>query len=155
MGLREAGADGGGLVGPTAERLGGWGAYAGRLDGCLCLRLAPPAMRWEHWRGRAGSGVGSALAADLTLWVGEGLAARGLPVSLAGPLLEVAMRHLLDRVQMAHVEDWDTVLRYASALSDADFEDYVSSLTGTAFLRPAEGAAPSPQAPLVRSRGVR
>ena len=155
LGLREAGADGGGLVGPTAERLGGWGAYAGRLDGCLCLRLAPPAMRWEHWRGRAGSGVGSALAADLTLWVGEGLAARGLPVSLAGPLLEVAMRHLLDRVQMAHVEDWDTVLRYASALSDADFEDYVSSLTGTAFLRPAEGAAPSPQAPLVRSRGVR
>ena len=155
LGLRESSAGGDGAnTGLAVERLGGWGAYAGRIDGCLCLRLAPPRMRWEHWRGRAGSGLGSALAADLTLWVGEGLAARGLPVSLSGPVLEVAMRHLLDRVQPSHVEDWDTVLRYASTLRDADFEDYVSSLTGTQFLRPAEGLPPSDQAAVVRVQRV-
>ncbi len=154
LGLREAGAGGDGSTGMAVERLGGWGAYAGRIDGCLCVRLAPPRMRWEHWRGRAGSGLGSALAADLTLWVGEGLAARGLPVSLSGPVLEVAMRHMLDRVQPSHVEDWDTVLRYASTLRDADFEDYVSSLTGTEFLRPAEGPTPSRPAEAGRVRRV-
>ena len=91
LGLPQAGA-GDGDSSRAAERLSGWGAYAGRIDGCLCLRLAPPQMRWENWRGRAGSGLVAALAADLTLWVGEGLAVRGLPVSLSGPVLEVAMR---------------------------------------------------------------
>ena len=144
VGLQEAGA-GNGDSGRAAERLAGWGAYAGRIDGCLCLRLAPPQMRWENWRGRAGSGLVAALAADLTLWVGEGLALRGLPVSLAGPVLEVAMRHMLDRVRPTHVQDWSTVLRYPSTLREADFEDYVSSLTGTDFLRPGGDPAPSAQ----------
>ena len=130
--------DSGGDAGSVAERLSDWGAYAGRLDGCLCLRLAPPRLRWENWRGRAGSGLVAALAPDLTLWVGKGFAARGLPVSLSGPVLEVAMRYMLDRVQPAHLEDWNTVLRYPSTLRDADFEDYVSSLTGMAVLRPAD-----------------
>ena len=143
LGLREMGADNGDSVG-AAERLSGWGAYAGRIDGCLCLRLAPPQMRWENWRGRAGSGLVAALAADLTLWVGEGLAVHGLPVSLSGPVLEVAMRHMLDRVRPTHVQDWGTVLRYPSTLRQADFEDYVSSLTGTDFLRP--GGDPTPAA---------
>ncbi len=144
LGLEETGAgDSDGGRGAAAERLGGWGAYSGRLDGCLCLRLAPPRLKWENLRGRAGTGLMAALAPDLTLWVGEGFARHGLPVPLAGPVLEVAMRYMLDRVQPAHVEDWNTVLRYPSALRDADFEDYVSSLTGTAVLRPAELSAPS------------
>ena len=141
LGLQEAG--GNADSGQVAERLSGWGAYAGRIDGCLCLRLLPPKMRWENWRGRAGSGLVAALAADLTLWVAEGLAVRGLPVSLSGPVLEVAMRHMLDRVRPTHVQDWGTVLRYPSTLSTADFEDYVSSLTGTDFLRPGGDPAPS------------
>ncbi len=144
LGLQEAGADDGDSS-RAAERLSGWGAFAGRIDGCLCLRLAPPQMRWENWRGRAGSGLVAALAADLTLWVGEGLAVRGLPVSLSGPVLEVAMRHMLDRVRPTHVQDWSTVLRYPSTLTEADFEDYVSSLTGTDFLRPGGDPALSAQ----------
>ena len=85
LGLQEVGGNADSVQ--VAERLSGWGAYAGRIDGCLCLRLAPPQMRWENWRGRAGSGLVAALAADLTLWVGEGLAVRGLPVIAlrAGP----------------------------------------------------------------------
>lgn len=144
LGLQEAGTGNGDSI-RAAERLSGWGAYAGRIDGCLCLRLAPPQMRWENWRGRAGSGLVASLASDLTLWVGEGLAVRGLPVSLSGPVLEVAMRHMLDRVRPTHVQDWGTVLRYPSTLSAADFEDYVSSLTGTDFLRPGGDPAPSPR----------
>lgn len=142
LGQQEAGSGNGDSI-RAAERLSGWGAYAGRIDGCLCLRLAPPQMRWENWRGRAGSGLVAALAADLTLWVAEGLAVRDLPVSLSGPVLEVAMRHMLDQVRPTHVQDWGTVLRYPSTLREADFEDYVSSLTGTDFLRPGGDAAPS------------
>ena len=48
-----------------------------------------------------------------------------------------------DRVRPTHVQDWGTVLRYPSTLSAADFEDYVSSLTGTDFLRPGGDPAPS------------
>ena len=154
LGLQEAGT-GNGDSGRAAERLSGWGAYAGRIDGCLCLRLAPPQMRWENWRGRAGSGLVAALAADLTLWVGEGLAVRGLPVSLSGPVLEVAMRHMLDRVRPTHVQDWGTVLRYPSTLRGADFEDYVSSLTGTDFLRPGGDPAPSAQDDMLRLQRIR
>ena len=146
--------DSGGDGGSAAERLSGWGAYAGRLDGCLCLRLAPPRLKWENWRGRAGSGLVAALAPDLTLWVAERFAARELPVSLSGPVLEVAMRYMLDRVQPAHVEDWNTVLRYPTTLRDADFEDYVSSLTGTDVLLPADLPAPARPAAAVRARRV-
>ena len=153
LGLSEAGSGNGDTV-QAAERLSGWGAYAGRIDGCLCLRLAPPQMRWENWRGRAGSGLVAALAADLTLWVAEGLAVRGLPVSLSGPVLEVAMRHMLDRVRPTHVQDWGTVLRYPSTLSAADFEDYVSSLTGTDFLRPGGDPGPVRQDEAVRSQRI-
>ena len=128
----------------AAERFRGWGGYSGPMDGCLCLRLAPPAMSWENWRGRAGSGLVSAMAADLPLWVAEQLAVHRLPVSLAGALLEIAMRHLLDRVEPSHIDDWNTVLRYPSTLSAADFEDYVSALTGTDLLRPAADPRPSP-----------
>lgn len=150
LGLQEAGGNADSVQ--VAERLSGWGAYAGRIDGCLCLRLLPPQMRWENWRGRAGSGLVAALAADLTLWVGEGLAVRDLPVSLSGPVLEVAMRHMLDRVRPTHVQDWGTVLRYPSTLSAADFEDYVSSLTGTDFLRPGGDPAPPRADEAVRQR---
>ncbi len=153
LGLQEAGAENGDSI-RAAERLSGWGAYAGRIDGCLCLRLAPPQMRWENWRGRAGSGLVAALAADLTLWVAEGLAVRGLPVSLSGPVLEVAMRHMLDRVRPTHVQDWGTVLRYPSTLTEADFEDYVSSLTGTDFLRPGGDPAPWRQGDAVRTQRI-
>ncbi|MDE2660837.1 MAG: hypothetical protein OXI45_11585 [Acidobacteriota bacterium] len=151
LGLQEAGSGNADSI-RAAERLSGWGAYAGRIDGCLCLRLAPPQMRWENWRGRAGSGLVAALAADLTLWVGEGLAVRDLPASLSGPVLEVAMRHMLDRVRPTHVQDWGTVLRYPSTLREADFEDYVSSLTGTDFLRPGGDPAPSRPGEAVRLR---
>ena len=154
LGLSEAGSENGDSV-QAAERLSGWGAYAGRIDGCLCLRLAPPQMRWENWRGRAGSGLVAALAADLALWVAEGLSVRGLPVSLSGPVLEVAMRHMLDRVRPTHVQDWGTVLRYPSTLSATDFEDYVSSLTGTDFLRPGGDPAPSARDEAGRVQRVR
>ena len=156
VGFREAEADGDGSdPGKVAERLRGWGAHGGPIDGCLCLRLAPPQLPWESWRGRAGRGLVSAVAADLPLWVAEGLATHGLPVSLAGSVLEVAMRHMLDRVQPSHVEDWNTVLRYPSTLRDTDFEDYVSSLTGTAFLRPADDLSPLGQPAAVRGRRLR
>ena len=124
-------------VSETVERLRGWGAYSGPVDGCLCLAFTSSRMQWENRRGRTGSGLVAAMASDLLLWVAEGLSTRGLPLAIAGPVLEVAMRHLLDRVRPLHADDWDAVLRYPSTLTAADFDDYVSSLTGTDVLRPA------------------
>lgn len=144
LGRHETGAPGRGSVSDTVEGLRGWGAYAGPLTGCLCLSLAPPQAQWEHWRGRTGSGLAATMASDLPLWVAEGLSTRELPTAIAGSVLEVAMRHLLDRVRPLHADDWDTVLRYPSTLTAADFDDYVSSLTGTDVLRPADDPSISP-----------
>ena len=144
LGWQETGIPGRGSVSDTVERLRGWGAYSGPLNGCLCLSLVAPQAQWENWRGRAGGGLVATLASDLSLWVAEGLYTRGLPTTLAGAVLEVAMRHLLDRVRPLHPDDWDTVLRYPSTLTAADFDDYVSSLTGTDVLRPAEDPSVSP-----------
>lgn len=131
-------------VSETVERLRGWGAYSGPVDGCLCLAFTSSRMQWENRRGRTGSGLVAAMASDLLLWVAEGLSTRGLPLAIAGPVLEVAMRHLLDRVRPLHADDWDAVLRYPSTLTAADFDDYVSSLTGTDVLRPAGDPRLSP-----------
>ena len=144
LGRQETGGPDRASVSDTVEVLRGWGAYAGPLTGCFCLSLASPQAQWENWRGRVGSGLAATVASDLPLWVAEGLSNRGLPPAIAGSVLEVAMRHLLDRVRPLHADDWDTVLRHPSTLTAADFDDYVSSLTGTDVLRPADDPSISP-----------
>ena len=118
-----------------------WGAPAWPVTGCLCLD-APPAGSWEHWIGVPGSGIGPTLTSDLTVWVAAGLGARGLPPTIAGEVLQVAMRHLLDRVRAKHPDDWTAVARYPSMLAPADLDDFVSALTGTDILMPAGDALP-------------
>ena len=113
-----------------------WGAPAWPVTGCLCLE-SPPAGSWEHWIGAPGSGIGPTLTPDLLVWVAAGLGARGLPPSIGGDVLQVAMRHLLDRVRARHPDDWTTVARYPSTLAPADLDDFVSALTGTGILMPA------------------
>ena len=68
--------------------------------------------------------------ARLGLWVAAGLGARGLPAAIAGDVLQVTLRNLLDRVRAAHPDDWAAVGRYPSTLTAADFDDFVSTLTG-------------------------
>ena len=114
-----------------------WGAASFPSNGCLCLSV-PAREAWEHWMGRPGSGLAPTVFPDLSLWVAEGLAARQLPVELAGDLLQVAVRHFIDRVRPQHPDDWDTVLRYPARLTMADFDEYVSSLTGGGPLKPGE-----------------
>ena len=116
--------------------LRGWGAPAWPVTGCLCLDT-PPARSWEHWTGVPGSGIGPTLTPDLAVWVAAGLGERGLPATIAGDVLQVAMRHLLDRVRARHPDDWLAVARYASTLAPVDLDDFVSTLTGTGILRPA------------------
>ena len=116
--------------------LGGWGAPAWPVTGCLCLET-PPAGSWEHWTGVPGSGIGPTLTPDLAVWVAAGLGERGLPATISGEVMQVAMRHLLDRVRARHPDDWPAVARYPSTLAPADLDDFVSALTGTGILRPA------------------
>ena len=118
--------------------LRGWGAPAWPVTGCLCLDT-PPARSWEHWIGAPGSGIGPTLTPDLAVWVAAGLGERGLPATISGEVMQVAMRHLLDRVRARHPDDWPAVARYPSTLAPADLDDFVSALTGTGILRPATG----------------
>ena len=127
-------------AGPT---MGTWGAASLPADGCLCVSIPSP-RPWEAWLGRPGSGMVSSMFADLSLWVAEGLAARRLPADLAGDVLQVAVRHFIDRVRPLHPDDWDTVLRYPSTLTMFDFDEYVSSLTGGVSLQPVPDAAGTP-----------
>ena len=120
--------------------LGGWGAPAWPVTGCLCLNT-PPAGSWEHWIGVPGSGIGPTRTPDLAVWVAAGLGARGLPPTIAGEVLQVAMRHLLDRVRARHPDDWTAVARYPSTLAPADLDDFVSALTGSGILLPADDAS--------------
>lgn len=124
--------------------LRGWGAPAWPATGCLCLDT-PPAGSWEHWTGVPGSGIGPTLTPDLAVWVAAGLGERGLPAAIAGDVLRVVMRHLLDRVRVRHPDDWRAVARYPSTLTPADLDDFVSSLTGTGILRPAATDTSSPE----------
>ena len=116
--------------------LRGWGAPAWPVTGCLCLET-PSAGSWEHWTGVPGSGIGPTLTPDLAVWVAAGLGERGLPAAISAEVMQVAMRHLLDRVRARHPDDWPTVARYPSTLAPADLDDFVSALTGTGILRPA------------------
>ena len=118
--------------------LRGWGAPAWSVTGCLCLKT-PPAGSWEHWTGVPGSGIGPTLTPDLAVWVAAGLGDRGLPATISGEVMQIAMRHLLDRVRARHPDDWPAVARYPSTLAPADFDDFVSALMGTGILRPATG----------------
>ena len=118
--------------------LRGWGAPAWPVTGCLCLET-PPAGSWEHWTGVPGSGIGPTLTPDLAVWVAAGLGERGLPATISGEVMQVAMRHLLDRVRARHPDDWPAVARHPSTLAPADLDDFVSTLTGTGILRPATG----------------
>ena len=118
-----------------------WGAAAFPANGCLCLSVSA-GQPWENWRGRAGSGLVPSVFPDLSLWVAEGLAARQLPVELAGEILRVAVRHFVDRVRPQFPDDWDTVLRYPAKLTLVDFDEYVSSLTGAGALKPMQSPSP-------------
>ena len=121
--------------------LRGRGAPAWPVTGCLCLET-PPVGSWGHWIGVPGSGIGPTLTPDLAVWVTAGLGARGLPATIAGEVLQVALRHLLDRARARHPDDWTAVARHPSTLTPADLEDDVSTLTGTGILRPATDAPP-------------
>ncbi len=134
------GADDGGDAIAGAE-LDSWGAASFPANGCLCLSVST-GQTWETWMGRPGSGLVPSVFPDLGLWVAEGLAARQLPVDLAGDVLRVAVRHFVDRVRPQFSDDWDTVLRYPARLTMIDFDEYVSSLTGAGPLRPAENPSP-------------
>ena len=139
LGWQETGIPGRGSVSDTIERPARLGCVFRAAEWLSVPVARGAADAVGELAGRAGSGLVLTLASDLSLWVAEGLYTRGLPATLASAILEVALRHLLDRVRPLHADDWDTVLRYPSTLSATDFGDYLSALTGTDVLRPARG----------------
>jgi hypothetical protein len=122
-------------------RLGGgspapvWGAAAGPLDGCFCLRM-PDATAWEEYTGRASTGQLGTQLADVTLRTAEALAARHLPSLLTRDVAAFAMQDVLDLARPAYFDDWLSVAFAARDLKDDRFDDYVAALTAAGPLVP-------------------
>lgn len=113
----------------------GWGAPSTVVDGCLCLRIADPAP-FEHFAGRAESGVLASRFLDLQLRPIEVFAERGVPAALLKDVLPLLLRDFLDGARPAHADDWLHLARYVRDMPATRIEDYVSSLVGRGPLYP-------------------
>ena len=113
----------------------GWGAPSTVIDGCLCLRIAYPAP-FEHFAGRAASGILAARFMDLQLRPIEVLAEQGVPAALLKDVLPLLLRDFLDGARPAHADDWLHLARYVRDVPLTQIEDYVSSLVGRGPLYP-------------------
>ena len=113
----------------------GWGAPSTVIDGCLCLQIADPAP-FEHFAGRAASGILAARFMDLQLRPIEVFAERGVPAALLKDVLPLVLRDFLDGARPAHADDWLHLARYVRDVPLTRIEDYVSSLVGRGPLYP-------------------
>ena len=114
----------------------GWGAPAVWLDGCLCVRIPPPdALDLSVVSAeRLASGF-----ADLQLALAEEVDELGLPASIVGDVLPLAMRELLDSVSATRRGRLEALVGYVHDLQRERIEDYVASLVGPGRpLRPIE-----------------
>ena len=113
----------------------GWGAPSTVIDGCLCLRVGDPAP-FEHFAGRAASGILAARFLDLQLRPIEVFAELGVPAALLKDVLPLLLRDFLDGARPAHADDWLHLARYVRDVPLTRIEDYVSSLVGRGPLYP-------------------
>jgi hypothetical protein len=116
-----------------------WGAAAGPLDGCFCLRM-PDATAWEEYTGRASTGQLATQLADVTLRTAEALSARHLPAMLTRDVAAFAMQDVMDLARPAYFDDWLSVAFAARDLKDDRFDDYVAALTAAGPLVPVKNA---------------
>ena len=112
-----------------------WGAPSTAMDGCLCLRIPAPAP-FDHFAGRAASGILAARFMDLQLRPIEVFAELGVPAALLKDVLPLLLRDFLDGARPAHADDWLHLARYLRDVPQTRIEDYVSSLVGRGPLYP-------------------
>ena len=112
-----------------------WGAPSTVMDGCLCLRIPAPAP-FDHFAGRAASGILAARFMDLQLRPIEVFAELGVPAALLKDVLPLLLRDFLDGARPSHADDWLHLARYARDVPQTRIEDHVSSLVGRGPLYP-------------------
>ena len=122
---------------PSGRR--GWGAPSTVMDGCICLHVAAPAP-FEHFAGRAASGILATRFMDLHLRLIDAFAELGVPPALMAALMKdvlpLLLRDFLDGARPAHPDDWLHLARHVRDVPLTKIEDYVSSLVGRGPLYP-------------------
>lgn len=79
----------------------------------------------------------SDLTDEVLLWLDQALAARKLPASLGGGVLEYLVQDLIDEAQPAHADETLAVSVYLHRLPDARVDDFVAALAADGPLREA------------------
>jgi hypothetical protein len=113
---------------PLPRALEAWGASGLSYDGRLALWF-PPTQPFATLAGRRTRGLLGALLPDLALLVAEMLDEHRLPAALVRPVLLVATRDYLDRLNLAYRDDWITLVAGVQRIVPARMDDYLASVT--------------------------
>jgi hypothetical protein len=127
------------LGGPElpAEDLDRWGVAARAVDGRLTPRM-PRRHAWEDFQGPRGVGLLPAWTADVHLRVAEMLSELELPGALAPGITSYVVWDVITTADMAHQDDWLSLVRAVRRLPEDRTFDYVSTLTATGPLVPVK-----------------
>jgi hypothetical protein len=126
--------------------LDAWGMSARNVTGCLCTRLAAPAL-WTALVGRLQPGLLVAAVADVNLRVAVALAEMQLPAQLARSLLAIAVQDFVEGIQIVHIDDWLARVRTAQGLTRERIEDYLAVVTVDGPLMPVGNDSTSERVP--------
>ncbi len=119
----------------SADAFKAWGTSSLSFDGCPCLRL-PASGQWTSLSGRRGMGLLATFVPDVSLLIAESLHQRGLPAALTRPLLAVATQDVIERVHLAHDDDWMAMTSDVQGFLPARMDDYLASVITGGQLTP-------------------
>jgi hypothetical protein len=123
------------LGGGRLADLHAWGMGVVAVNGCLCSRLADPAL-WPSLAGRPQLGLAATVLPDVNFRIAMVLKELGLPSPLARVVLSAAMQDFIDEVRPTDDGDWLSLSRAARAITKERVEDYVAAATATGPLMP-------------------
>ena len=123
-----------------------WGTSGLSFDGRLGLRPPDPAQR-PTLSGRRGKGLLATFVPDVALQVAETLHDHGLPASLARPVLAVATQEVIERVAVAHEDDWMGMVSALQRYLPGRMDDYLASVITGGYLVPVSQEPGSERVP--------
>ena len=124
----------------AVRALDAWGTTGLSYDGRLCLRF-PVTRPYSALAGRWSTGLMPTLLPDITLLVAEALHERHLPAALTRSMLLVTTLDFMDRLALAHEDDWLTLAADVERVLASRLDDYLASVTTAGPLVPLRKAS--------------
>jgi hypothetical protein len=118
----------GGIDAGSVRALDAWGTSGLSYDGRLRLRF-PSSRPFPALSGRFGGGLLPTLVADMALLTAEALHERHLPAVLARSMLLIETPDYMDRLALAHEDDWMTLASDVQRILPSHIDDYLAAIT--------------------------